>query len=165
MVKWLRHRPFTAVTWVQVPYGSPRQRSPPKAGFFVVVTSRRFAARKSPLRSNLREGTPIPSRAHPHARRGLRPSITAGASRNDTGVVPYEGRDGGRACECGGESRVFAFCRAGAHLRVRPPTTANRPRGSYFCHPERSEGSFLTAALFAREGSFAALRMTAHGES
>ncbi|KRM95989.1 hypothetical protein FC19_GL001473 [Liquorilactobacillus aquaticus DSM 21051] len=22
MVKWLRHRPFTAVTWVQIPYGS-----------------------------------------------------------------------------------------------------------------------------------------------
>ena len=25
MVKWLRHRPFTAVTWVRVPYGSPRR--------------------------------------------------------------------------------------------------------------------------------------------
>ena len=24
LVKWLRHRPFTAVTWVRVPYGSPR---------------------------------------------------------------------------------------------------------------------------------------------
>ena len=23
LVKWLRHRPFTAVTWVRVPYGSP----------------------------------------------------------------------------------------------------------------------------------------------
>ncbi len=22
LVKWLRHRPFTAVTWVQIPYGS-----------------------------------------------------------------------------------------------------------------------------------------------
>ena len=25
LVKWLRHRPFTAVTWVRVPYGSPKQ--------------------------------------------------------------------------------------------------------------------------------------------
>ena len=25
LVKWLRHRPFTAVTWVRVPYGSPRR--------------------------------------------------------------------------------------------------------------------------------------------
>ena len=23
LVKWLRHRPFTAVTWVRIPYGSP----------------------------------------------------------------------------------------------------------------------------------------------
>ena len=22
LVKWLRHRPFTAVTWVRIPYGS-----------------------------------------------------------------------------------------------------------------------------------------------
>ena len=28
MVKWLRHRPFTAVTWVRVPYGSPKESSP-----------------------------------------------------------------------------------------------------------------------------------------
>ena len=26
LVKWLRHRPFTAVTWVRVPYGSPERR-------------------------------------------------------------------------------------------------------------------------------------------
>ena len=26
LVKWLRHRPFTAVTWVRVPYGSPLWR-------------------------------------------------------------------------------------------------------------------------------------------
>ena len=26
LVKWLRHRPFTAVTWVQIPYGSPKAR-------------------------------------------------------------------------------------------------------------------------------------------
>ena len=25
LVKWLRHRPFTAVTWVRVPYGSPKK--------------------------------------------------------------------------------------------------------------------------------------------
>ena len=25
LVKWLRHRPFTAVTWVQIPYGSPEK--------------------------------------------------------------------------------------------------------------------------------------------
>ena len=25
LVKWLRHRPFTAVTWVRFPYGSPRR--------------------------------------------------------------------------------------------------------------------------------------------
>ena len=28
LVKWLRHRPFTAVTWVRIPYGSPRQKKP-----------------------------------------------------------------------------------------------------------------------------------------
>ena len=27
LVKRLRHRPFTAVTWVQFPYGSPRKDS------------------------------------------------------------------------------------------------------------------------------------------
>ena len=26
LVKWLRHRPFTAVTWVRVPYGSPKDK-------------------------------------------------------------------------------------------------------------------------------------------
>ena len=34
LVKWLRHRPFTAVTWVRVPYGSPKQSSPPQGGLF-----------------------------------------------------------------------------------------------------------------------------------
>ena len=28
LVKWLRHRPFTAVTWVRVPYGSPQHINP-----------------------------------------------------------------------------------------------------------------------------------------
>ena len=28
LVKWLRHRPFTAVTWVRVPYGSPKKANP-----------------------------------------------------------------------------------------------------------------------------------------
>ena len=32
LVKWLRHRPFTAVTWVRVPYGSPKESSLPKGG-------------------------------------------------------------------------------------------------------------------------------------
>ena len=32
LVKWLRHRPFTAVTWVRVPYGSPKQEAPPPGG-------------------------------------------------------------------------------------------------------------------------------------
>ena len=27
LVKWLRHGPFTAVTWVRVPYGSPHRQS------------------------------------------------------------------------------------------------------------------------------------------
>ena len=27
LVKWLRHGPFTAVTWVRVPYGSPLRQS------------------------------------------------------------------------------------------------------------------------------------------
>ena len=27
LVKWLRHGPFTAVTWVRVPYGSPQKTS------------------------------------------------------------------------------------------------------------------------------------------
>ena len=41
LVKWLRHRPFTAVTWVRVPYGSPDERNPlfehfyRKAGLFL----------------------------------------------------------------------------------------------------------------------------------
>ena len=34
LVKRLRHRPFTAVTWVRVPYGSPKQETPPKGGVF-----------------------------------------------------------------------------------------------------------------------------------
>ena len=32
LVKWLRHRPFTAVTWVRVPYGSPKTSAPPSGG-------------------------------------------------------------------------------------------------------------------------------------
>ena len=28
LVKWLRHGPFTAVTWVRIPYGSPSHRTP-----------------------------------------------------------------------------------------------------------------------------------------
>ena len=31
LVKWLRHGPFTAVTWVRIPYGSPSHRTPCKA--------------------------------------------------------------------------------------------------------------------------------------
>ena len=37
LVKWLRHRPFTAVTWVRVPYGSPENNlCPEDKGFFSV---------------------------------------------------------------------------------------------------------------------------------
>ena len=28
LVKWLRHGPFTAVTWVRIPYGSPSYKAP-----------------------------------------------------------------------------------------------------------------------------------------
>ena len=28
LVKWLRHGPFTAVTWVRIPYGSPTHKTP-----------------------------------------------------------------------------------------------------------------------------------------
>ncbi len=28
LVKWLRHGPFTAVTWVRIPYGSPPHKTP-----------------------------------------------------------------------------------------------------------------------------------------
>ena len=31
LVKWLRHGPFTAVTWVRVPYGSPFVGNPARA--------------------------------------------------------------------------------------------------------------------------------------
>ena len=31
LVKWLRHGPFTAVTWVRIPYGSPRKKAPQDA--------------------------------------------------------------------------------------------------------------------------------------
>ena len=32
LVKRLRHRPFTAVTWVRFPYGSPKNNTPAFAG-------------------------------------------------------------------------------------------------------------------------------------
>ncbi len=41
LVKWLRHRPFTAVTWVQIPYGSPKTGSKSCSLFFYVFS--RFA--------------------------------------------------------------------------------------------------------------------------
>ena len=45
LVKWLRHRPFTAVTWVRVPYGSPKKReSEPDSLFF---WCRAFGTRRS----------------------------------------------------------------------------------------------------------------------
>ena len=34
LVKRLRHRPFTAVTWVRFPYGSPKRNSSPLGGLF-----------------------------------------------------------------------------------------------------------------------------------
>ena len=40
LVKWLRHRPFTAVTWVRVPYGSPENNlCPEDKGFFSVYST------------------------------------------------------------------------------------------------------------------------------
>ena len=37
LVKWLRHRPFTAVTWVQIPYGSPESSGFPGLSSFFRV--------------------------------------------------------------------------------------------------------------------------------
>ena len=36
LVKRLRHGPFTAVTWVRFPYGSPKQKGVQKHSFFVL---------------------------------------------------------------------------------------------------------------------------------
>ena len=39
LVKWLRHRPFTAVTWVRVPYGSPKRHPAARWGVFLILSS------------------------------------------------------------------------------------------------------------------------------
>ena len=38
LVKRLRHRPFTAVTWVRFPYGSPKKKTPKRVSSFLVCT-------------------------------------------------------------------------------------------------------------------------------
>ena len=40
LVKRLRHRPFTAVTWVRFPYGSPKIKPPASAGGFIFYDPR-----------------------------------------------------------------------------------------------------------------------------
>ena len=49
LVKRLRHRPFTAVTWVRFPYGSPKRSSSPFrwAAYFCIIHGNR-RERKSP---------------------------------------------------------------------------------------------------------------------
>ena len=37
VVKWLRHRPFTAVSWVRIPSGSPREKKPCKRLFLLSI--------------------------------------------------------------------------------------------------------------------------------
>ena len=49
LVKWLRHRPFTAVTWVRFPYGSPKISSSPFrwAAYFCIIYRESKGAKKS----------------------------------------------------------------------------------------------------------------------
>ncbi len=59
LVKWLRHRPFTAVTWVRVPYGSPQK--PPESfwdsgGFFQFPGRLRPPSAAAPGRDTRRHG-------------------------------------------------------------------------------------------------------------
>ena len=63
LVKWLRHRPFTAVTWVRVPYGSPKKRESEQDSLFFGAAP---PARDNPLRSNAK-GDSHPLSRSPHA--------------------------------------------------------------------------------------------------
>ena len=63
LVKWLRHRPFTAVTWVRVPYGSPKKRESEQDSLFFGAAP---PARDDPLRSNAK-GDSHPLSRSPHA--------------------------------------------------------------------------------------------------
>ena len=49
LVKRLRHRPFTAVTWVRFPYGSPKISSSPFrwAAYFCIIYRESKGAKKS----------------------------------------------------------------------------------------------------------------------
>ena len=40
MVKWLRHRPFTAASWVRIPYASPTFRAISSAGRALALQAR-----------------------------------------------------------------------------------------------------------------------------
>ena len=101
LVKWLRHRPFTAVTWVRVPYGSPKQSSPPQGGLFCFAYHSRgtrtercqktcrghvFPARR-PAR---RRGVPYGS---PRQKNTMRSPAAANGFRSTDGVLlPFQPR-------------------------------------------------------------------------
>ena len=60
-------------------------------------------------------GDSRPLSRSPACASGSVPACHRRASRNDTGVVPYEGRDGGRACgRGGGIARICLLPRRGA---------------------------------------------------
>ena len=55
MVKWLRHRPFTAVSWVRIPSGSPHQKLPiyqVSREFYFFLLSLSFSQTIVKLRTN-----------------------------------------------------------------------------------------------------------------
>ena len=59
LVKWLRHRPFTAVTWVRVPYGSPENASinPVDAFFYAAALDRAILwTHRAPPRPSVQHG-------------------------------------------------------------------------------------------------------------
>ena len=53
LVKRLRHRPFTAVTWVRFPYGSPKKTPPFWVVFFLVT--REGIERPAPVRTRVQK--------------------------------------------------------------------------------------------------------------
>ena len=80
LVKWLRHRPFTAVTWVRVPYGSPKKReSDPDSLFFGAAPP----ARMDPLRSNAKgDSRPLSRTLHADLATGSDFKFTSSPKQN-----------------------------------------------------------------------------------
>ncbi len=97
LVKWLRHRPFTAVTWVRVPYGSPQK--PPESqkdsgGFFQFPGSLRPPSAAAPGRDTRRHGVspPLPAAAERSAQPALparpAPDFRTGRFPGSPGPLP-----------------------------------------------------------------------------